>query len=398
MPDLFQGVTEELEALGQEAPKAAQSASKLDVTLAALAGGIGGASGQGISLLQAMRETNAALEEGERGFSKMQMGAALAGGALQDLSDEFDGVGRQALSAASNIAAGFATGGPVGAAIAAGLEVIKGLFGGPDAVEHPLSVFHKALAEAAADAWESAAQSAVSAFKAAQDAGQDAYDSTLTAALRSGLGQEEAIAQATAAQIAASAEVLAVRGAEYARLAAFDAAMALGAHATAEERGEAARRGAQVAIDSWAAATDAIAASDQAATDAMLGNHAALTDQVVEDAGRMVTGIESHLSGLAQKDWQIDLDYRQHGIPGRQHGGPVSAGSPVKVGEAGPEIFVPSSSGSIVPNKSIPTAEEIGAAVAAAMRKTPIVVPQDPVTDALYRNGPRRAALHGYGQ
>ena len=402
MPDLFRGVNEELAALGQEMPKVAQSASKLDVTLAALAGGIGGASGQGISLLQAMRETNAALEEGAQGFSKMQMGAALAGGALQDLSGEFDGVGRQALAAASNIATGFAAGGPVGAAIAAGLEVtklqikaLKSLFGGSADHVHPLVLLQQALAEAATAAWESAAQAAVSAFKAAQDAGQDAYDSTLKAALKSGLGQEEAVAQATAAQIAESAKVLAVKGAEYARLAAFDAAMALGANATAEERGEAARKGAQVAIDSWAAASGAIAASDQAATDAMLGNHTKLTEQVVTDAGLMVTGIERHLSGLASKDWQIDLDYSQHGAPGRQHGGPVSAGRPYKVGEVGEEIFVPSQSGSVVPHKSIPTAEEIGAAVAAAMQRAPLVVPQDPVTDAIYRNGPRRAALRG---
>ena len=83
-------------------------------------------------------------------------------------------------------------------------------------------------------------------------------------------------------------------------------------------------------------------------------------------------------------------------IKGRAGGGPVSAGSPYVVGERGPEIFVPSSSGSVAANKSLPTAEEIGAAVAAAMQRAPLVVPQDPVTDALYRNGPRRAALKGY--
>ena len=74
----------------------------------------------------------------------------------------------------------------------------------------------------------------------------------------------------------------------------------------------------------------------------------------------------------------------------------MSAGVPYRVGERGEEIFVPGQSGSVVPNKSIPTAEEIGAAVASAMQRAPIVVPQDPVTDALYRNGPRRAALKGY--
>ena len=41
------------------------------------------------------------------------------------------------------------------------------------------------------------------------------------------------------------------------------------------------------------------------------------------------------------------------GIPGLAMGGPVSAGSPYVVGERGPELFVPSSSGSIVPNSKM---------------------------------------------
>ena len=485
--DLALDASAALEAYGESlgdipepVAEAAASTAKLDVTLAALAGGLGGASGQAINLFQAMRETNATLEEGEEGFSKAQMGAALAAGVLKDLAGEFGGVAGQALEAASSIAQGFATGGPVGAALAAAsvaVQTLMGLFSASAAelaARKSFAEFHKgaveslgkthrfaaevqrgiaagwdstlaetraafilwgtdagrtydqafndyaryeeavrtgntalmaqieseyaeyrAMSEAAAAAWESAAQAAVSAFQAAQDAGQDAYDTTLAAAIKSGLGQEEAVAQATAAQIAESAKVLAVKGREYARIAAFEAAMALGANATAEERNAAARAAAQVAIDSWGAASEAVVASDQAATDAMLGNHTTLTDQVVDDAGRMVSGIESHLSSLASKDWQIDLDYSQHGAPPRQHGGPVSAGRPYKVGEVGEEIFVPSQSGSVVPNKSIPTAEEIGAAVAAAMQRAPLVVPQDPVTDAIYRNGPRRAALRG---
>ena len=41
------------------------------------------------------------------------------------------------------------------------------------------------------------------------------------------------------------------------------------------------------------------------------------------------------------------------GIPGLAMGGPVSAGSPYVVGERGPELFVPSSSGSIVSNSKM---------------------------------------------
>ena len=41
------------------------------------------------------------------------------------------------------------------------------------------------------------------------------------------------------------------------------------------------------------------------------------------------------------------------GVPMLAMGGPVSAGSPYVVGERGPELFVPSSSGSIVPNSKM---------------------------------------------
>jgi len=40
-------------------------------------------------------------------------------------------------------------------------------------------------------------------------------------------------------------------------------------------------------------------------------------------------------------------------LPGRASGGPVSAGMPYMVGEKGPELFVPSSSGGIVPNNRL---------------------------------------------
>ena len=62
---------------------------------------------------------------------------------------------------------------------------------------------------------------------------------------------------------------------------------------------------------------------------------------------------------------------------GYQHGGPVQAGRPVLVGEAGPEIFIPSQSGRIDPNVSNSggvDAKAIGRAVAAALEGTEIKV------------------------
>jgi hypothetical protein len=40
-------------------------------------------------------------------------------------------------------------------------------------------------------------------------------------------------------------------------------------------------------------------------------------------------------------------------LPGRASGGPVSGGNPYLIGERGPELFVPSVSGSVIPNNSI---------------------------------------------
>ena len=116
-------------------------------------------------------------------------------------------------------------------------------------------------------------------------------------------------------------------------------------------------------------------------------------------ANRLLPHILSVSSAIRNmpKDITIRQRYVTEGekITARQHGGPVSAGVPYLVGERGPEMFVPGSSGSVASNKSIPTAEEIGAAVTAALHRVPLVVPQDAVTDAMLRNAPRRQALHG---
>ena len=47
------------------------------------------------------------------------------------------------------------------------------------------------------------------------------------------------------------------------------------------------------------------------------------------------------------------------GIPARADGGPVNANTPYMVGERGPELFVPSRSGSIMPNSSIKSGGDV---------------------------------------
>lgn len=48
------------------------------------------------------------------------------------------------------------------------------------------------------------------------------------------------------------------------------------------------------------------------------------------------------------------------GLTPRANGGPVSSNEPYLVGEKGPELFVPKSAGSIIPNNKLPTAQATG--------------------------------------
>lgn len=56
------------------------------------------------------------------------------------------------------------------------------------------------------------------------------------------------------------------------------------------------------------------------------------------------------------------------GLPGRAAGGPVAAGRPVIVGEAGRELFIPSTSGRIVPTNGL------GGLAGAAMQMVSVTV------------------------
>jgi len=65
----------------------------------------------------------------------------------------------------------------------------------------------------------------------------------------------------------------------------------------------------------------------------------------------------SHIAKSMERTTVITVVTRHvsEGIPGRRMGGPVAAGSPYIVGEAGPELFVPTMPGRIVPNHDIRT-------------------------------------------
>lgn len=88
------------------------------------------------------------------------------------------------------------------------------------------------------------------------------------------------------------------------------------------------------------------------------------------DWGGALDGVKNQISDLV--DWvnnlidafkrAIDLatemgggsiDFMKKILPGRATGGPVTGGAPYMVGEKGPELFVPHSSGSIIPNNKL---------------------------------------------
>lgn len=77
-----------------------------------------------------------------------------------------------------------------------------------------------------------------------------------------------------------------------------------------------------------------------------------------KDIGELIAKIKE-LMALEALGLAIDVNTRLHGGPrgahkgGRAAGGPVSANQPYLVGEEGPEIVVPKSAGTVIPNQAI---------------------------------------------
>jgi hypothetical protein len=112
---------------------------------------------------------------------------------------------------------------------------------------------------------------------------------------------------------------------------------------------------------SWSQAMDAVRAGQGTMSGTISGTTATATE--VRDAyaaHRYYGPVKANAAGIMGPDYAaLGLDDPQ-GMPGsgqhnpwhRAAGGPVSAGSPYIVGEKGPELFVPDSGGTIVPNGS----------------------------------------------
>ena len=230
---------------------------------------------------------------------------------------------------------------------------------------------------------------AVSGFQRAESEGERAYQAIYEAAIEAGANEESAIAKAGAARAAAVAKTLADEGFKFARIAAFEAALALGTEATEAQRAAAAAAAAAAALESWDVALTAVTAADEAATVAMQGNavetanvgsaaSARMADAATAEYNRMA-GAAATAAGAIQgsidsiQGKTVDVRVNHHtaysssgssGEPGgggegaeaRASGGPVEAGQPYIVGEIQPELFVPRTPGHIVPQVPAPAA------------------------------------------
>ncbi len=130
-------------------------------------------------------------------------------------------------------------------------------------------------------------------------------------------------------------------------------------------------------------------------------NFRSFVDSAISDLARLLTKMSMFklLESVGLGAWVSPTP-----IPGRAAGGPVSAMTPYIVGERGPELFVPSTSGSIVPggkggNVTVNIRNESGQPVAARTASASVdpsgwVI--DVVLDGLQRNrGGLRTALGG---
>ena len=123
-------------AIIKSTEEAKESASGYELALASLAGQMGGASGQALNLVIAMREHNKeqraaakAGKETEEEFSQIQQRAATLGFAFTAIGDAIGGTAGKVMSELGTIAQAFATGGIVGGIMAGISSLVKGLKG-----------------------------------------------------------------------------------------------------------------------------------------------------------------------------------------------------------------------------------------------------------------------------
>ena len=305
-------------------------------------------------------------------------GADRVSSAFSSIGGAIGGVAGKVMGELKNIASAFAKGGVAGAIMAGVGSLVKGiagLFGRARRKREKAAKEARAAAEAAAaraaeiaaaqkSYWDSVYGSAINAYDRASAAGVGAYDKIFLAALESGAGQEEAVAKATAAQLAASEKILAAEGEKFARIAAFEAALDAVRSGNAAVAGALARKAATETRVAWKTALSAVAEADKVTTATMKLSSTELTNHILADQRRAAKAQEAIRKSAAER-YQRENELRQQrsnlhfggmagaeGFEGFQHGGQVQAGRPIIVGEGGPEMFIPSQRGRIEPNGS----------------------------------------------
>ena len=79
-------------------------------------------------------------------------------------------------------------------------------------------------------------------------------------------------------------------------------------------------------------------------------------ERIAEEAGDFRRWVRNHLDTEIVVKVRYDTSGAPSGLPGRATGGPVAGGNAYIVGERGPELFVPLSSGTVVPNNRLASA------------------------------------------
>ncbi|KGO33211.1 hypothetical protein JT06_15865 [Desulfobulbus sp. Tol-SR] len=126
-----------------------------------------------------------------------------------------------------------------------------------------------------------------------------------------------------------------------------------------KEELEAKKKALETQVDEYKSKLEALATQSQGLNDTT-GQLGAVWVQVGDTFAHVAGEISGKLEALQQKlkDLMGDaksLDSSVGGIdiPGRAVGGPVAGGNPYIIGEKGPELFVPSTNGTVIPNNQL---------------------------------------------
>ena len=397
------------DALAESTRTAKIEASGYELALAGMAGQMGGAAGQALNLVIAMREHNkvqrqavAAGKESAKEFSTMQQTAGGLAFAFAAVGDSMEGTSAKVMSELSTIASAFATGGIAGGIIASAIAVGKALFSlftkgkkkrkaaaaAAKAEMERIAEVNRKLAEEQERYWDTVYGSIIGVYDRAKAAGIDAHTKVFQAAIKAGDGWTSAVEKAKAAQLAAYEEILIAEGKKFVRMAAFEAALKAIRSGNAAGAAAAAAKAAADTRTAWVTALAAVEDADKVTTAAMMQSSSKLTSATIADArrARVAQVAAANAARVAREraarvrwaDYYSGYD-EGDGIDVRQHGGPVRAGRPYLVGERGPEMFVPSQTGRIDPNGSSGSgsgvdAKALGRAVADALEGTRVEV------------------------